>query len=298
MKKIIKSMLVVNIPMILLGSVQAAGWQDSDALNAIDAEPVVRIKNTSASASSYDPVAPAPAPAPVDAMVSAGYEQYAQPMNNDGYQQPVAQTPVDYSVYDQAAYKQQQTEAATLVVHDAASSTPPAQTTAAPLPQTVGADVSPGALGERLLAAARAGNLNDVRLLLRKGANPEFKAHAEALSPLDLVVKGGWVDVAGVFRSEGVNFNKRGKLGVTFLHQAAAAGKLEMVKFLVGAGVSPNMTTDKDWTALHHAARFGHEQIVAYLLAVGADAKHRNSDGFEARDLAVNAKHMQVAQLF
>ncbi|HPE61084.1 MAG TPA: ankyrin repeat domain-containing protein [Thiolinea sp.] len=172
------------------------------------------------------------------------------------------------------------------------------QTSALPVPQPAPASYSAVELGERLLAAVRAGNANDIRWLLRKGADPEYKPHANALSALDLVVQGGWVDVAEVFYQEGVNFNRQGNQGITFLHQAAAAGKLPMVRFLVKAGLNPNGRTSKDWTPLHHAARFGHADVVDFLLQAGADPAQRNSDGLRARELAINAHHLQIARMF
>ena len=219
-------------------------------------------------------------------------QQTPETAQDQYYQQPVVyeQAQEQPAIYEQAqeqqpiAYEQAQEQA---VIYE--------QT---PAPAQAAAPLSPDVLGERLLTAARAGKLGDVRWLLRKGADPEYKLHANALSPLDLVVKGGWVDVAQVFLDEGVSFNKRGDLGVTFLHQAAAYGKLPMVSFLVSAGVSPNTTTSKNWTALHHAARFGHADVVSYLLTAGANTEHRNSDGFRPRELAINAQHIQIAQMF
>ena len=227
----------------------------------------------------------------------AVYEQAQEPQQPVAYEQ--AQEHQQPAVYEQAqeqpiVYEQAQEQP--IVYEQAQEQAVVYEQT--PTPAQASASLSPDELGERLLTAARAGKLDDVRWLLRKGADPEYKPHANALSPLDLVVKGGWVDVAQVFLDEGVNFNKRGDLGITFLHQAAAAGKLQMVHFLVSAGVSPNITTEKDWTALHHAARFGHADVVSYLLTAGADAEHRNSDGFRPRELAINAQHIQIAQMF
>ncbi|HPQ97665.1 MAG TPA: ankyrin repeat domain-containing protein, partial [Thiolinea sp.] len=156
------------------------------------------------------------------------------------------------------------------------------QTDALPAPQPAPATYSAAELGDRLLTAVRAGDTGDIRWLLRRGADPEYKPHAGALSALDLVVQGSWVAVADIFYEEGVNFNRQGDQGITFLHQAAAAGKLPMVRFLVKAGLSPNARTVKDWTPLHHAARFGHAGVVAFLLRAGSDPEQRNSDGLRA----------------
>ncbi len=39
-------------------------------------------------------------------------------------------------------------------------------------------------------------------------------------------------------------------------------------------------------------------EVVSYLLTAGANAEHRNSDGFGPRELAINAQHIQIAQMF
>jgi ankyrin repeat protein len=59
---------------------------------------------------------------------------------------------------------------------------------------------------------------------------------------------------------------------------AVEVGDLELVKFLIGEGASPNLKGANRWSALMIAALAGHADIVAYLLSKGAatDAKDKN----------------------
>ena len=159
-----------------------------------------------------------------------------------------------------------------------------------------------GQLGELLLQAmqsgTRQGRIPEVRRLLRLGADPEYKPHKKALSPLDIVVQNGMLTLAKVFRQHGVKFNKRGSRGMTHLHQAAARGELPMVQFLVGLGMNPNSQTTKGWTPLHHAARFGKARTVLFLIRAGSNATLRNSDGFTPKELAINGRYHPVSRLF
>ncbi len=300
MKKITKSVLASCMTASLIGVVQAEEvvYEDSSGnLHYVEYVDSPQPVQTSIDGGSYtDQQSTTDSYQQPDYQVydQAQLQQASEPATDQYYQQPAVyeQAQEQQVVYEQAP-PQQFSEPVTDQYYQQ-----PVVYEQAPPPPQASVPLSSDVLGERLLTAARAGKLSDVRWLLRKGADPEYKLHANALSPIDLVVKGGWVDVAQVFLDGGVDFNKRGNLGVTFLHQAAAAGKLPMVQFLVGAGVNPNITTEKDWTALHHAARFGHADVVSYLLTAGADAEHRNSDGFRPRELAINAQHIQIAQMF
>ena len=58
----------------------------------------------------------------------------------------------------------------------------------------------------------------------------------------------------------------------TWLHVAASAGKLDIVKMLVAMGIDPNERGDIfNGNPLHIAALDGHYEIVEYLLARGAE---------------------------
>ena len=55
------------------------------------------------------------------------------------------------------------------------------------------------------------------------------------------------------------------------IHDAAAKGNIEAVKYHLAAGVDVNANGYRGFTPLHYAARNGHKEIVELLIAKGAD---------------------------
>lgn len=100
-------------------------------------------------------------------------------------------------------------------------------------------------LNDRLLSAAKAGNINQINALLRQGAQ----------------------------------VNRGNQSRETALHMAAALGRNAAVSLLLQKGANPNATTTGGWTPLHSAARFRHRQAASLLIARGAQINARNSQG-------------------
>mmetsp|Transcript_21749 Transcript_21749/g.32854 ORF Transcript_21749/g.32854 Transcript_21749/m.32854 type:complete len:167 (+) Transcript_21749:110-610(+) len=96
-----------------------------------------------------------------------------------------------------------------------------------------------------LLTAAKNGNLNQVRRLLRGG----------------------------------VDVNCVNSYGSTPLIMASIAGNLEIAEVLIEAGADVNQPQYQDWTALHGACFFGHVHLVCLLLMRGASTRVRTDQG-------------------
>ncbi|HSH70825.1 MAG TPA: ankyrin repeat domain-containing protein [Deferrisomatales bacterium] len=98
--------------------------------------------------------------------------------------------------------------------------------------------------GDRMVAAARAGNTRDLGALLEQGISPD-----------------AW----------GVDHQ-------TPLMAAAQAGRTDAVRFLLAHGADVNATDWEEDTALIQASRNGHAEVVGVLLAHGAavDARRWN----------------------
>ena len=116
---------------------------------------------------------------------------------------------------------------------------------------------------EDLFAAANAGNVNQLRMLL----------------------------------SQGLDINISNRERETALHMAAARGHYSAVIFLVGKGAYVNATTEKNWIPLHHAVRFRHPNIVNYLINHGSSAHSRTSDGLTAIDMANNVNDYRLLSI-
>ena len=130
---------------------------------------------------------------------------------------------------------------------------------------------------ERLLAAARDGQVEIVRSLLEEGADVNA-ARGDGLTALHLAAEGGHLTVAEALVAAGAAVDAGTRIGgYTALHIAARAGHGAVVLHLLEAGADPNTrTTNSGVTALHLAAgATGGRPAVAALLDHGADPDAR-----------------------
>ena len=107
------------------------------------------------------------------------------------------------------------------------------------------------------------------------------KEHANPLEEqMHRAAQGGNTSLVAELVEGGVDLHSRSIHSETALAEAARAGHLEIVQYLVGKGASVQVVgKDGGWTPLHWAARWGHTQTVHYLLEAGADAKAQTTDG-------------------
>ena len=119
--------------------------------------------------------------------------------------------------------------------------------------------------------AARAGNLERVRLFVEQGAqiNKMCKSNMDVVS-----------------------------LEKTALYVAAERGHLNVVQFLVEQGADMEMSeNDFDWTPLLSASAYGHLEVVRYLLEHGADRGKADEEGYTSLHRAAYSGHLETAKL-
>ncbi len=107
-------------------------------------------------------------------------------------------------------------------------------------------------LNAQLIEAAEAGNIKNVKKLLKQGAEVDARDNY------------GW----------------------TALMRAAMWGHLDVVKFLAELGADVNARDKLGWTALMRAAMWGHLDVAKFLVDNGADLSAMNNEGKTAATIA------------
>ncbi|XP_055517287.1 GA-binding protein subunit beta-1 isoform X3 [Leucoraja erinacea] len=141
-------------------------------------------------------------------------------------------------------------------------------------------------LGKKLLEAARAGQDDEVRILMSNGA--PFTTDWLGTSPLHLAAQYGHYSTAEVLLRAGVSRDARTKVDRTPLHMAASAGHANIVEVLVKNGADINAKDMLKMTALHWAVEHGHQDVVELLIKYGADVHTPSKFCKTAFDIAVD----------
>ncbi|MBZ5622043.1 MAG: ankyrin repeat domain-containing protein [Acidobacteriia bacterium] len=175
-----------------------------------------------------------------------------------------------------------------------------------------------------LVTAARRGNLESVRTLLARGADPKapeliriaFATTNPALRDLltDAGVKWRNPGDLGPIPGLGLNDPKRMRefldLGgspsqtqllitgkVNLLALAAVTGELETASLLIQRGADPKSKNMHNWTALMMAATSSRPDVARFLIEKGADLHARDDEGRTALDWALTQGETEVARL-
>ncbi len=154
-----------------------------------------------------------------------------------------------------------------------------------------------------LLEAAKSGDINEVKRLIKEGADVNA-LDTNLNNSLYWAVKNNHSTTAEVLLDNGADLHtfdpsrERDVLSryqeietehsKNSLHLAAKLGNLEAVQDLLGKGANVNAQNDTGKTPLHWAAREGHKQVVQALLDKGANVNAEDQDGETSLDLATN----------
>ncbi|VUZ45124.1 unnamed protein product, partial [Hymenolepis diminuta] len=137
--------------------------------------------------------------------------------------------------------------------------------------------------------AALEGDIGIIKSLVEDYSAQVNLCANDGLTPLHLAAQAGRVDVAEYLLAHEADQRKQTKNGYTPLHEAAYRGSLPLVKLLLsnsGKEAAINSRTIMGCTPLHLAAQQGHAQIVDLLLSAGADPNSRTMQGWTAAQMA------------
>ncbi len=153
-----------------------------------------------------------------------------------------------------------------------------------------------------LFFAAWAGNVESVRLLLDRGANPRAKMNLAgifALTPLEIAVLQGDAAMIRALNPTPADLNRVSDAGISSLTAAVMANRVDMVRTLIAMGAKVNDFDELSMTPLMHAALvdFGDTAVVELLLLSGAETKATSKDGLTALDFARREGHLAAARL-
>ncbi len=170
-----------------------------------------------------------------------------------------------------------------------------------------GADVNARAatgLTPLMVAARHRGNLEVVRLLLKKGAKPnadkgvEVRNHASALF---FAVMAGDVQTVKALLDAGARLGDRmkilGQFATTPLIYATFGGDSTMVTHLIDKGANPNEADDDGFSALSWAALCNHVGTIQVLLARGAQINYVDKLGMTSLLYAASIDYGDTAVL-
>jgi len=124
-------------------------------------------------------------------------------------------------------------------------------------------------LGKKLLACAKEGDTEGVRLLMSRGA--PFTTDWLGTSPLHLTAMYGKADTCEVLLRAGCSRDARTKVDKTPLHVAAQEGHTEICELLLSQGADVDARDMLRMTPLHWAVERGCTQTVELLLKHGAN---------------------------
>jgi len=119
-------------------------------------------------------------------------------------------------------------------------------------------------IDEKLMRASEKGNAESVEMLLKKGANPNYRDN-DGFSPLHFAAFYGRAKVAEILIRHGAEVNARDNDGNTPLHTAAKWGNVEVVKLLLKSGADPTVRNNDGKSPLDVARESGQSEVARVI---------------------------------
>jgi len=147
----------------------------------------------------------------------------------------------------------------------------------------------------KLLRAAAAGDVGEVKQCLNSGANANIKDD-KGQTPLILASASGHTAIAAILLDKRADPNLQSNEGLTALMNASHKNYTDLVKLLVQKGANVNLRTTQGAPALFYAAIGGHPEIIRELLARGAEIDAKTANGVTALSAATHHGKLEAAK--
>ena len=149
--------------------------------------------------------------------------------------------------------------------------------------------------GTPLVQAATNGHKEVCELLILKGANVNYSESIGGYTALLWAASNGHQSVCELLISKGADVNTTNNDGYTALHWAALKGYYAICKLLIENGAKLNVQTKEyGWTPLICAAIDGHTDVCKLLVENGADVSIKDNKGDTALGAAIEGSHSET----
>ncbi|XP_046335737.2 transient receptor potential cation channel subfamily A member 1 homolog isoform X1 [Haliotis rufescens] len=144
--------------------------------------------------------------------------------------------------------------------------------------------------------AAKYGNVNTIREIVRNGQNSIFAEDEKSNTPLHLAALYGHTLSVGALIELGADVSQKNCVLWTALDMAAAQGWNNTCKVLLEADAPVDPTDKRNTTPLHLACSSGHREVVQLLLRWNASVTKRDMNGMNCLDLAIENNKSDIAR--
>ena len=122
-------------------------------------------------------------------------------------------------------------------------------------------------------------NLEAMKYLLERGADPTLEDNSRIVSSLHLASIGGNIAIIDAILSSGANIDIQSSEGLTALMFAAFCKNRTVVDFLLLKGANPFLKDQFGRTFLHYASQGGDVTIIEKCLSCGLDIESKDNEG-------------------
>ncbi|XP_041814611.1 ankyrin repeat and EF-hand domain-containing protein 1a [Chelmon rostratus] len=133
-------------------------------------------------------------------------------------------------------------------------------------------------------------------IMLEGGADPNATNQKTAVTALMGAAKAGSLQLVKAILKKGGNPNALDRKRLTAVHYAAMGGFFEVIQVLSAYSADMGVISLEDCTPLHYAAATGNANCCKFLAQRGCNPKLKNQEGFLPRQIAKDAGHKAAAK--